>query len=84
MTAYKFTFDDDKFEATARVVIKFNPHVVGRTVESLVDEMKRMAVSSPLSICGTRGYYVASCHSPDSDDALYVSAFPAPWLIPTD
>jgi hypothetical protein len=46
-----------------------------------VAQMKALAQEHQNSICGTGGYYVASCpgHEPGT---LYVSAFPAPWLIP--
>ncbi len=76
-------FDDTRFEQTARVVIKYNEHASYYSVDELVDEMKAMARLNPNSICGTRGYYVASCPSHEAG-ALYVSAFPAPWLIPVD
>jgi len=76
----QFNFDDAKFDATARVVLKYNEHAAGWTVAELIDDMKAMARAHPNSVCGTRGYYVAS--SSNDDGTIYAAAFPAPWLIP--
>lgn len=77
----KLNFDENRFLETARVVLRYNEHAVGYTVEEIVAQMKALAQEHQNSICGTGGYYVASCpgHEPGT---LYVSAFPAPWLIP--
>lgn len=78
----RFCFDNDKFEQTAKVVLKYNQFVEGYTVDTLVAFMQSFARQYPNSVSGTMGFYIASVPSSINPDDLYVAAFPAPWIIP--